>query len=204
MNEVRGDFLHRSLGANTVFFAEDVDFTVFDEFVRPSYAFDRGINPGIMEELDDGCAEAILEDMVFKRADHLTAFGYIQDEFLVQRLDEAWVDESDRVALSFKIFPRFHREVVDKAESDEGNITAIMDEFALSDLKEAGLLLRTGPYPCTSGIAHSDRAILIVRHGPEHIGEFVFVDGLHMDDVWNMAQVADVEEPVVGRSVIAG
>ena len=123
-------------------FTEDVDLAVFDEFVRPAYAFDRGINPGLMEELDDGCTEAILEDMVFEGADHLATFGYIQDEFLVQGLDEAWVDESDRVALGFKLFPRFHREVVDKAESDEGDITAIMDEISLSDLKEAGLFLR--------------------------------------------------------------
>ena len=53
-------------------------------------------------------------------------------------------------------------------------------------------------------IADGDGAGMVVRHRPEHVAEFVFVLRLHVDDSGNGAQVADVEEAVVRRAVVAG
>ena len=40
-------------------------------------------------------------------------------------------------------------------------------------------------------------------HRPEHVHKLVFILGLHVDDVWHVAQVADIEEAVVRRAVVA-
>ena len=43
----------------------------------------------------------------------------------------------------------------------------------------------------------------MLQGGEEHVGEFVFVLGAHVDDVGNAAQVADIEEAVMRRPVVS-
>ena len=43
----------------------------------------------------------------------------------------------------------------------------------------------------------------MVGHGPEHVDELVLVLRLHEDPVGDVAEVADVEEPVVSGPVVA-
>ena len=43
----------------------------------------------------------------------------------------------------------------------------------------------------------------MVGHRPEHVDEFVFILRLHVHDVGDVAEVADVEEAVMRRAVVA-
>ena len=52
-------------------------------------------------------------------------------------------------------------------------------------------------------IADGDGAVVMQR-GEEHVGQLVLVARVEVDHVRNAAQVADVEEAVVGRAVVAG
>ena len=52
-------------------------------------------------------------------------------------------------------------------------------------------------------VADGDGAGVVVRHGPEHVDEFVLILRLHVDDAGDVAEVADVEEAVMGRAVVA-
>ena len=45
---------------------------------------------------------------------------------------------------------------------------------------------------------------MIMRHGAEHVHEFVLILRLHVHESGNVAEVADVEESVVRRAVVAG
>src|SRR5580658_9667308 len=55
---------------------------------------------------------------------------------------------------------------------------------------------------CAARIAHRSRTVVQHRR-VEHVGQFVLVLGVHVNDVRNAAQVADVEEAVVCCAVIA-
>ena len=52
-------------------------------------------------------------------------------------------------------------------------------------------------------ITNRDRARVVVRHRPEHVDELVFILRLHMHDVRNVPQIADVEQAVMRRAVVA-
>ena len=65
----------------------------------------------------------------------------------------------------------------------------------------AGLLDRRAR-PDAARIADRDRA-LVQHRRVQHVGQFVLVLGIHVHDVGDAAQVADVEQAVVRRAVVA-
>ena len=65
----------------------------------------------------------------------------------------------------------------------------------------AGFRLRAGAG--AARVADGDRAGVVVGHRPEHVDELVFILRLHVDDVRDVAQIADVEEAVVRWAVVA-
>ena len=82
-------------GGEPVFFAEDIGFAVLDESVWPADAFDGSVDAGGVEVFDDAAAEAVVEDVVFERADDAGAAGEAFDGGGVERFDPARVDEGD-------------------------------------------------------------------------------------------------------------
>ena len=52
-------------------------------------------------------------------------------------------------------------------------------------------------------IAHGDGAAPLAG-GEQHVGQLVFVFGHHVHHVRNAAQITDVENPVVGGTVVGG
>ena len=53
-------------------------------------------------------------------------------------------------------------------------------------------------------VTDGGRAVIVLGHGVEHVHEFILILGLHVDDARDVAEESDIEEAVVGRSVIAG
>ena len=45
---------------------------------------------------------------------------------------------------------------------------------------------------------------LCSKRGEHHVGQLVLVLWHHVDEVGHAAQVADVEQPVMGRPIVAG
>ena len=80
---------------------------------------------------------------------------------------------------------------------------AVLDDFGLADFEQTRLLLGLRAGAGAARVADGDGAVVVVGHGPEHVDEFVLILGLHVDDVRDVAQVADVEEAVVGGAVVA-
>ena len=80
---------------------------------------------------------------------------------------------------------------------------AVSDHFGLADFQQLRLGFGPGSNPRPAGIADGDGTLVVVRHRPEHVGEFLLVLGLHEDQVRDVAQVADVEQAVVRRAVVA-
>jgi len=57
--------------------------------------------------------------------------------------------------------------------------------------------------PGAARITDRDRAGAVVRDRPEHVDEFVFILRLHVDEVRDVPEIADIEEAVVRRAVVA-
>ena len=80
---------------------------------------------------------------------------------------------------------------------------AVLHDFGFADLEQFRRRLRLRAGAGAARVADGDRTRVVVRHRPEHVDEFVFILRLHVDDVGDVAQVADVEEAVVRRAVVA-
>ena len=52
-------------------------------------------------------------------------------------------------------------------------------------------------------ITNRDRAGVVVRHRPKHVDKFIFILRLHVHDVRNVPQIADIEQAVMRRAVVA-
>ena len=76
-----------------VLLAEDRDGAVLDELVGPADADDRRFDALVGQMLDDGGAVAVVEDMVFHRAEDFAAAGKKFDRGGVERLDPTGVDD---------------------------------------------------------------------------------------------------------------
>ena len=89
------------------------------------------------------------------------------------------------------------------AEAEENNAASVAEDFTLSDFKDLRMLLRLGSCAGAARVTDGDGTLMVVGHGPKHVGEFFFVLGLHEDEVRDVAEVADVEESVMRRPVVA-
>ena len=79
----------------------------------------------------------------------------------------------------------------------------MLDDLGLADFQQPRRLLGLRAGARAARVADGDRAVVVIGHGPEHVHEFLLVLGLHVDDVRDVPEVADVEKAVVGRAVVA-
>ncbi len=186
-------------------FAKKGNGAVVDEFIRPPDSDDWSGDALSREVLDDGAAEAVVENVVFESADHIAAAGEEFDGRGVEWFDPAGVDHGgfDAVVVA-EFIGGFEREIDHVPEADQCHLLAVSDHFGFADVEQLGLVFDGGAIAGASGVADGDRAVVVVGDGPEHIDEFVFVPGLHVDEIRDVAKVADVEEAVVGGAIVAG
>ena len=197
------DFGDGIFGGETVFLAEDIDGAVFDELVWPADADHGDGDPGVVEVFDDRAAEAIVEDMIFESAEEVGAPGEEIDGIGVEGFDPAGVDHGGADALGFEDGGGLFGDLAHPAEAEEGDFGAMFDDFGVADFEDFGLEFGDDARADAAGVADGDGAARVVDHRPEHIDELVFVFGLHVDEIGDVAEVPDIEEAVVGGAVVA-
>ena len=177
---------------------------MFDKFIRPADALDRGGDRRVAEQLKHAGTKAVVQDMVF-HGDHDLAFlGVSADEFCIEWFDETWIDEGDGVAEGLEFLLGFQGDLIHVAEADDGDIVSVLDDLAFADFQQGGFRFWLGTNAGTTWVTDGGGAVIVVGHGPEHIDEFVLILGLHVDDSGDGAEVGDIEQAVMGRTIITG
>ena len=92
----------RCLRSQAVACAKILNLAVLDELVRPADANHWNADSQLAECLQDGRSEAARLDVVFKGNEGRNPAGVMLDEFKIERLDEAWIDDSGRDAVGFE------------------------------------------------------------------------------------------------------
>ena len=155
-----------------------------------------------MEEFDDGKPEAVVEDVVLESADDFGILGVLGNGAGVQRLDPTWVDQGDAVAFGFERVFGFQRDFHHGSQRDEADVGSGLDDFCFANGEEFGLVFDACAGAVATRVADRNGAVLVVGHGPEHVDEFIFILGLHVNEAGNVPEIADVEESVVSRAVV--
>src|SRR5204862_7424725 len=119
----------------------------------------------------------------------------------VHRFDPSRVDQRDGNSFLFKFARRFLGYFKHVAQSKNCNVASVLNDFGLANLEKFGFRLNFCARTGTARITDSDRAGVVVRHGPEHLDKFIFVLWLHVYPVRDVSQVPDVEHTVMRRAV---
>ena len=91
---------------------------------------------------------------------------------------------------------------MNKPKADECNIITVFDKLSLADLKKAWTLLWLGSGSHSPRISDCDWTFFILGHRPKHIRKLILIDRLHMHNVWNVSQVANVKKAVMSGAVV--
>ena len=124
----------------------------------------------------------------------------------VQGLGEARVDDRAVAALRHQRRGCQSRHFLHVAEGEEHDLSSavvgkILDHFRFADLQQAGDLLEGHAFGRAARVADESRMFL-VRGGEHHIDQLVLVLGRHGNQIGQAAQVRDIEQTVVGRTVV--
>src|ERR1039457_3612273 len=80
-------------------------------------------------------------------------------------------------------------------------VIAVLDQLGLADRNQAGNILDGRARAHAARVANGYRTVPV--HGrEEHVGQLVLVLGHHVDNVGDAAEIADVEQAVVGGTVV--
>ena len=153
--------------------------------------------------LNDGGAEAVVEDMVFHRAEDFATAGEKLDRRGVEGLDPTGVDDCRGDAEFFQFLGGGEGEFAHVAEREDGRACAVPQNLGFADLEELRFFRWNSSRAGAARVADGGGAF-VVGDRPEHVGELGLVLGLHVDDAGDGSQVADVEEAVVRGAVVAG
>jgi len=192
----------RIFDTEAVFLAQNRNAAVLNELVRPADADNGRVNASVTELFYDPCAESVAKHMVFECADDLHFFGEGFKAGHVEGLDPARVDECDGETFGFEFCFGSLGDREHVAKSDKGNVVAICDDFGLADFEKDRLVLRRDAGAVAARIADGNGSTFVIRHGPEHVHELIFIPWLHVDETWNATEVGDVEEAVMSGAVV--
>ena len=79
----------------------------------------------------------------------------------------------------------------------------MLHHFGLPDLEKFRFRFDLSAGTGTSRVTNGDRPGVVVCHGPEHVDKVIFVFWLHMQPIRDVTQIADVEQAVMGRAIVA-
>src|SRR5581483_8715390 len=89
-------FFHQCVGGDAVFFAQDWNGTVLDKLIGPAYAHHRRIDHLRVQMFHDRAAKAVVQNVIFDRADDFDAAREKFERAGIHWFDPAWIDERDR------------------------------------------------------------------------------------------------------------
>ena len=129
-------FLDSSLYSEAVLGAQNIRFAVLDEFIRPANTLNRGIDAGIVEVLNDGSTEAVVEHVIFKGEKHWAEFGKLINASGIEGLDPARIDESHGITEFLKSLSGLLGHFEHVAESEERYVAALADDFCFANFEK--------------------------------------------------------------------
>lgn len=88
-------------GGEFVQIAEDFGLAVLDEFIRPGDAFYGRVDAGFVQEFDHRSTKTVFDDVVLEGADDAAFLRVAFNHCGIERLDETWVDQGDRITFFF-------------------------------------------------------------------------------------------------------
>ena len=141
--------------------------------------------------------------MVLHGAEDIAPRGEKLDGRGIEGFDPSSIDDRCRDPEFFEFGGGGEGEFAHVAEGDDRCAGAVAEDFRFADFQKAGLFCGDGPGACAARVADRRRPV-VVGDCPEHIDEFLLVLRLHVDDARHWAEVGDVEESVVGWTVVAG
>ena len=125
----------------------------------------------------------------------------------VERLEVAGVDDRHIEAIGAQLLCGLAGEREHGPESEQGHLyrTGLVLELrvylGLADFDHGGLVLNGHTLGVAARVANSHR-MRLQGGGEHHVLKFILVGRSHADDQRQAAQVGDVEQPVVGRTVV--
>ena len=88
-------------GGEFVEIAEDFGLAVLDEFIGPGDAFYGRVDAGFVQEFDHRSTKTVFDDVVLESANDAAFFRVAFDHSSIERLDETWIDQGDRITFFF-------------------------------------------------------------------------------------------------------
>src|SRR6266496_4872616 len=79
-------------------------------------------------------------------------------------------------------------------------LTTVSQYFGLSYFQKLWIAIYRGTNPISARVTHRRRTN-VFEHRQHHIAHFAFILRRHDNDVWDAAQISDVEQPVVRRTI---
>src|SRR5205814_359366 len=186
-----------------VFIAPDRDRSVFDALIGPADADAGRVDHLAVEMLHDRASETVVQHVVFDGADNLHAAREEFERAGVERLDPARIDERDRDAFFFELARRFFRHFEHVSQSENRDVAPMLHHFGFADLEQFRRGLWHRARAGAARITDRDRAGIVISDRPEHVDEFIFILRLHMHEVRDVPEIADIEKPVMSRAVVA-
>ena len=88
-------------GGEFVEIAEDFWLAVLYEFIRPRDAFYGRVDAGFVQEFDHRSTKTVFDDVVLEGADDAAFSAVFFNHSCIERLNETWIDQCDRIAFFF-------------------------------------------------------------------------------------------------------
>ena len=121
--------------------------------------------------------------------------GHLQDQLLVQRLDEAHVDDG-----GIQLLPDLQSRSYHRAKGQQGDALALAPNFRLADGQGGHGFLDGRARTLSARVAHRGRTLML-EAGVEHLPALVLIGRRHDDYVGQAAQIAVIEAAGVGRAI---
>src|SRR5204863_9474035 len=107
--------------------------------------------------------------------------------------DTGRIDRGDGDSFFLELLRGLFRDLGHVAESEDRHVASVLYHFSFADLEQLRGRLRHGAGARAARITNRNRPAVVVRDGPEHVDELVFILRLHVDEVRDVTEVADVE-----------
>ena len=111
-----------------VLFTEDGDGAMLDELVRPANANNRGLDALVGKVVDDGAAEAIVQDMVLHSAEDIASRREKLDGRVIEGFDPSSIDDRCRDPEFFEFGGGGEGEFAHVAEGDDRCAGAVAED----------------------------------------------------------------------------
>src|ERR1019366_7988913 len=159
--QIRTKFFDGGFRRDAILRAQEGQFSVLDEAVRPADAHHRRVHPQDVQFFQHGAAEPSLGNVVFERQDYLDCAREELQHLDVNWLGKASIDDcrGDTFALQLAgdLFGHWHQ----RSQREDGHLilVAVLEQFGFADRDGVGNVLHGRARSQAARIAHCDGAV---------------------------------------------